>query len=261
MIFQIGQGSHMILKCLGSSSSGNCYLLENETECLVLECGIKFSEVKKALDFNISKIVGVLASHSHKDHFGYSREYIVSGINVYSSYETSKATWSTENCCNNVIRKGYWYKIGGFTVTPFECVHDVECLGFIIQHQEIGTLLFATDTEYVKYNFRNQKLNHILIECNYSQKIIDNRVSQDEINKGLRDRVLLSHMELETCKSFILTNKTSSLYNVCLLHLSDGNSNEKLFKEEVQAVVGESVLVTIADKGLEINLDLFPFQN
>ena len=49
----------MHLKCLGSSSAGNCYLLENETECLMIECGIPIKEVKKAMNFNIRKIVGL----------------------------------------------------------------------------------------------------------------------------------------------------------------------------------------------------------
>ncbi len=55
----------MRLIVLGSSSSGNCYILENENEALILEAGIPFLEVKKKLDFNIMKIVGVLVSHSH----------------------------------------------------------------------------------------------------------------------------------------------------------------------------------------------------
>ena len=42
----------MKLRILGSSSSGNCYLLEDESECLVIEAGLPFKEVKKALDFN-----------------------------------------------------------------------------------------------------------------------------------------------------------------------------------------------------------------
>lgn len=249
----------MKFKCLGSGSSGNCYLLEDERECLVLEAGLPFKEVKKAIDFEVGKIVGVIASHSHKDHFGYARDYITSGINVYSSFDTAHTTWSTENCCNNIIRPGYWYQIGGFNVTPFEVVHDVECLGFIIRHERIGTLLFATDTEYIKYNFKNLKINHIMIECNYSQKIIDARVSQGETVRGLRDRILQSHMELETCKSFIESNKTSSLYNVCLLHLSDGNSHEMKFREEVKQIVGNDMEVFVADRGLEICLDLCPF--
>ena len=63
----------MRLRCLGSSSLGNCYLLENDRECLVLEAGLPMKEVKKALDFDISKIVGVLITHEHGDHAKYIR--------------------------------------------------------------------------------------------------------------------------------------------------------------------------------------------
>lgn len=37
------------LKCLGSGSSGNCYLLDYNNKTLILECGIKISEIKKRL--------------------------------------------------------------------------------------------------------------------------------------------------------------------------------------------------------------------
>ncbi|MEB3374489.1 hypothetical protein SFC43_18645 [Bacteroides sp. CR5/BHMF/2] len=49
----------MKLIVLGSSSSGNCYILDNGTESLIIEAGIRFQEVKKALDFNLRKVVGV----------------------------------------------------------------------------------------------------------------------------------------------------------------------------------------------------------
>ena len=47
--------------------------------------------------------------------------------------------------------------------------------------------------------------------------------------------------------------------NVCLLHLSDGNSNAEQFQGEVQEVVGSQVDVAVADKGLEVVLDICPF--
>jgi len=220
---------------------------------------VKFAEVKKALDFNISKIVGVVASHSHKDHFGYARDYLKAGIPIKASQETWGSLDIEVVISDKIMRCGYWYQFGGFNVTAFDCVHDVECYGFIIRHEKIGTLLFATDTEYIKYNFKSLKLDHILIECNYSQKIIDSRVQQEELHQGLRNRVLKSHMELETCKSFIRSNMNPNLMNVCLLHLSDGNSNAVQFQNEVQEVVGSQVNVTVADKGLELVLDLCPF--
>lgn len=53
------------LKCFGSSSSGNGYILENENEALLIECGCRFMDCKKAMNFQISKIVGCLISHEH----------------------------------------------------------------------------------------------------------------------------------------------------------------------------------------------------
>ena len=53
------------LKCLGSGSSGNCYLLSTETETLILDCGIPVMEIKKGLDFDLRRVSGVVVTHSH----------------------------------------------------------------------------------------------------------------------------------------------------------------------------------------------------
>ena len=58
----------MELKILGSSSKGNCYLLDNGNDCLMIECGIPFKDVQKAVNFGISRIAGVIISHEHGDH-------------------------------------------------------------------------------------------------------------------------------------------------------------------------------------------------
>lgn len=55
----------MFLRVLGSGSSGNCYLLESADEVLVVEAGFPFADVKEAIDYQTSKIVGVLSSHEH----------------------------------------------------------------------------------------------------------------------------------------------------------------------------------------------------
>lgn len=55
----------MFMNCVSSGSSGNCYILQNEKESLIIECGCRFSEVKKALGFNVMKVVGALISHEH----------------------------------------------------------------------------------------------------------------------------------------------------------------------------------------------------
>jgi len=56
------------LKVVGTGSSGNCYLLTVNDQTLVIEAGINFTKVKKALSFDLSGVVGVLVSHEHGDH-------------------------------------------------------------------------------------------------------------------------------------------------------------------------------------------------
>lgn len=55
----------MRLIIIGSSSAGNAYALVAEKETLLLEAGVKFSQVQKMLNFKTENIVGVCISHSH----------------------------------------------------------------------------------------------------------------------------------------------------------------------------------------------------
>ena len=56
------------LQVVGTGSNGNTYLLTCDGETLVIDCGIKFLETKKMLNFNIRGIVGAVVSHVHGDH-------------------------------------------------------------------------------------------------------------------------------------------------------------------------------------------------
>lgn len=230
----------MVLKVLGSSSSGNCYILESDTEALIIEAGLPFMEVKKAINFNVRKIVGVICSHRHLDHSKYIAEYENAGIRVWKPYFDNDAGYEIET-------KYFGKK---FTVRDFDLVHDVDCLGFHIQHQDIGSLVYATDTEYIKYRFKN--LNHILVEANYSDDLINN----EAVN---REHVLRGHMSLQTALDFISTNDNPALRNVVLLHLSDKNSDSEQFLQKTKETVKYGADCYIAEKGLEVDLNLCPF--
>lgn len=226
----------MVLKVLGSSSSGNCYILESDTESLIIEAGLPFMEVKKTLNFNVRKIVGVVVSHSHGDHAKYVTEYKKAGINIFQLFDTEGS---------NQLRK-----FGNYIIKAFPLVHDVPCHGFYIQHPDIGTLVYATDTEYIKYRFKN--INHILVEANYRDDLIDN----EAVN---REHVLRGHMSLQTALDFISTNDNPALRNVVLLHLSDKNSDSEQFLQKTKETVKYGSDCYIAEKGLEVDLNLCPF--
>lgn len=246
----------MELTVLGSSSAGNCYVLQNEHEALIIECGISLMEVKKAVDFNISKIAGVLISHEHGDHARHINDFLKARIQVFASAGTVHKIQIKGSFFPRLLEASCKVQIGNFTVLPFDVKHDAaEPLGFLINHPETGNLLFATDTYYLPYCFAN--LNNILIEANYRMDLLQKNIDAGRIPANLLNRTLESHMSLATCKEALLANDLRSVNNIVLIHLSDGNSHAEQFRSEIYQSTGKTV--HIADKGLQIKLGKTPF--
>jgi phosphoribosyl 1,2-cyclic phosphodiesterase len=241
----------MELMVLGSSSNGNCYLLQNDNEAFVIECGVSLKEVKRAVDFNISKIAGALVSHEHGDHAGHVDEFIEAQIPVYLSNGTREKLALHNSFNVKTIEKGNYFKVGNFRVVAFETVHDAaDPLLFLIHHKETGVILFATDTGYIKYQFNG--LNNILIECNYCSDILEANVKDGIVTTNRYDRVVMNHCSLDTCNEFFGATDLSNVNNIVLLHLSDQNSNEKECKKIIEQTTNKNVY--IAKKNLKINL-------
>lgn len=244
----------MKLKVIGSSSSGNGYVFETEGEVLIIETGCKFSDVKKAIGFKVGKIVGALVTHSHNDHSGRVGEYLKEGVKVFAAPETINETGITHHNFIPVNERAS-FRIGLFKVLPFRVVHDVVCHGYLIEHPECGKFVFITDTHYSPSRFKG--LNNIIIEANYSHEIIDKLLESGVLNKTYYDRVLRSHMSLETTIDFLNSNDLGDVNNIVLIHLSSGNSDAKLFKEMIENLTGKATHV--ADSGAEIDFNKSPF--
>lgn len=239
----------MKLNVLGSGSSGNCYILENDEEALIIEAGLPFMEVKKALNFNVMKIKAVLITHDHGDHRKYWFEYVRAGIPVFEPFKLDGSSLEFDNsqfrvmAFENQDKSGRWLHNNG---DGSEC----PCYGFCIMHTDIGSLVYATDTEYVRWRFKG--VNHILCEANYDMQFVD----RDEPNYEHR---LRGHMSLPTALDFISTNDNPALRNVVLIHLSDKCGDPAVFQKRAKEVLKYDTDVYVAHKGLEISLDLCPF--
>jgi len=247
----------MKLITLGSSSAGNGYILQSKSgESLIIEAGIKLLEVKKAVYFRLTDIAGCIVSHSHKDHSKKIGEYQMAGIPCYMSEDT-RLHYFGENHSHNIytLKEHEQKEIGTFLVRPFLLEHDVPNFGYLIHHYESGLIVFITDTHYCPYKFKG--LNNILIEANYSEKIVDENLQTGDVNNFVRERVLTSHMEIETTKGFLKANDLTGVNNIILLHLSQTNSDASDFKKQITELTGKSVYV--AKPGLVIGLDKTSF--
>lgn len=234
----------MHLKCLGSSSAGNCYLLTSESgETLILDCGIPIKDIKKGLNWNVKDVVGVLCTHKHLDHSKSVEDFKSMGIPIFAPY------------------LGYSYKtmnMGEFTVKPFDLTtidgswthtdaNGELCpiYGFLITHKEMGRMLYITDTNLIKWRFKD--INHILLGVNYDKDLIDSD------NTGKANHVFRGHLSIDTACDFVKANYSDSLQNVIMCHLSSENADSDSFIEKMKKVAkNANVDVAVAGKSWDL---------
>jgi phosphoribosyl 1,2-cyclic phosphodiesterase len=245
----------MKLKILGSSSSGNGYILEASDGALVIECGMPLIEVKKALDFKIGRIVGAIVTHQHGDHSKFIAEYLKSAIRVCALKEVFDAHALTQRIFCKEIEPMHGYRIGTFNVFVVPVEHDVPCVGFIIEHAEMGKILFVTDTMMFEYRIPN--LSHMMIEANYSDEILDYNIENGITPASMRPRLLQSHMEIKTTENIVLSSNLDTVNDIILIHLSHNNSDAEQFKQRIMQKTGKPVI--IAKRGVCVDVSKAPY--
>lgn len=229
------------IKTLASGSSGNAYLIDDGHTQLLLECGIKYRDIQIAMDFKTSNLSGVLISHEHKDHTKGLKDVLRAGIDCYMSEGTAAAEGINHHRIK-IVKNKKAFKVGTWTVLPFDVEHDVaEPFGYLLKNEQGERLLFATDTYYVRYRFND--LTHIMLECNYSMEILEDNIANRVVPLFLKNRLIKSHFSLENVIEFLNANDLSKVQEIHLLHLSDTNSNEKEFKNVIQEVTGKAVYI------------------
>ena len=179
------------------------------------------------------------------DHSKAVKDIMKAGIDCYMSVGTAEALGISGHRLH-IIKARQQFRIGTWAILPFETQHDVFNLGFLLANQDGEKCLYLSDTMYCKYRF--QGLTHILIEANYSLDILRANVEAGLVEPALKKRILKSHFSLEHVKEFLKANDLSKVREIWLLHLSEQNSCEKRFKEEVQKITGKPVYIAL-EKG------------
>jgi phosphoribosyl 1,2-cyclic phosphodiesterase len=233
----------MKLKCIATGSTGNCYILTSDSgETLILDCGISIKEIKKGLNWDITGVVGAICTHSHQDHSLSVYPLRRMGIPVYAPYISQKPM---------AIGSGA-FRIQSFDLTTVDgrWTHtnadgmECPCYGFLITHKEMGRLLYITDTELIKWKFKD--INHILLGVNYDKDLVDT-------DNPKANHVFRGHLSIDTACDFVKANDSDSLQNVIMCHLSSENSDSDSFIEKMKnAVNGANVDVAVAGKSWDL---------
>lgn len=227
---------------VASGSTGNTYVLSVGSDYLVLDAGASFKKLSKTINFNTQNIKGVLITHEHADHSKYINDYLKNGLDVYINEKTKEAL-SLENHYRLHVFNNYEpFIVSSFKILAYTSVHDaVDPVGFLIQNGAYR-VLYATDTQYIKYKFEN--ITHALIECNYSNELLKQSVIEERVLPFVANRIRKTHMSLETSLKYLNAIDQTALEEIVLIHLSKDNAKGNLFKDEFMKEFG--IKVTIA---------------
>ena len=230
----------MKIEVIASGSKGNCYKISNEDTALLIECGIPYKKIQKALNFKTTDIDGVLVSHEHMDHAKACKDLIKARVNLYMSKGTKEALKLDSHRIKSFKNFGDSYfdvDIGSFKIKPFKTVHDAkEPVGFVIYDSLAKEeLVFITDTQYSIYSFSP---DYFMMEVNYVREAIN---KNDSLHPDLRARIKENHMSLETAINLLERSDLSRLKKIYVMHLSDANSDAKLIKEKLQELTGVAI--------------------
>ena len=233
------------VKAIASGSSGNAYLLDDGAgNKLLLECGIPFQRLLKALDFNILQISGCLLTHEHLDHSKAAKDLLKRSVTIYCSKGTAKALKIDDHWNCKAVPELKERRIDkAWTFAPFKVEHDAaEPFAFLIKSRFAKAhILFATDTYYIKDKMP-ETLTHLIIECNYSMQHLNENIADGVVDASRKNRILHSHMNLDTLKEFLNANKFPELQTVYLIHMSNDNAEEDRMIKEVEELTGVPVI-------------------
>ena len=217
-------------------------LTANNGKRLMIECGVTWPKLQKALDFDLRGIEGCLLSHEHKDHSKAVKDVMTAGIDVYSSIGTFEALSITDNRRAMYVEHQTLVRLPSFQVLAFDSAdpdskekhHDAaEPLLFVIR-ADSECLLFATDAKCISQQFK-YSFSIIAIECSYNGPYLAKKVEAKTINEELAKRLLTSHMEESETKRYLQEFcDLSKCREIHLLHLSADNINKERIVKEIE---------------------------
>ena len=250
----------MKLHTIGTGSSGNCYLLVDGDEILILDAGVAPTKrISKALySLRPARPVGCLITHEHADHSCAVSDLTRMGIRCYGSPGTAEVIRHGINVIHPLrIDKDKVTRdvrrIGrNFRVLAFPVRHDAkEPCGFLITCTRTGErMVYITDTWCVDYSF--PQINYWLIECNYCEELIT-----EDTPPILARRLGESHMSLNQLCKVLSDNDLHECRKIILCHVSRDRGNPGIMARRVHETTHKTV--EIAVPGMTHRLSLEPF--
>ena len=166
----------MKVKVLASGSKGNSTLIRTSEVKVLIDIGINYqtlaSELEK-LNLTPNDLDAILITHTHSDHIkGLQVLVKKTNLRVYALEEMLEEL-SKKIPLDNIFIYENPFEIGDLKINIIRISHDVEGVGFIIEHHN-HSLVYITDTGYINRRYLPLMTNKdvYIIESNHDEKML-----------------------------------------------------------------------------------------
>ncbi len=247
----------------GSGSSGNCYLLYTDTDCLMIDCGVGIRSLKKHFynyGLQMKMVHNILITHDHADHV--KSVGSISGdlqLPVYTTPEIHQGinhNWCVRRKIDGSfaknLDKGVEVQVGNFRVVSFGVPHDsTDCVGYSIVADDIRFTL-VTDCGHITDDIAHyiSMSNYLVLEANHEPE----KLAAGPYPRHLKARISgpNGHLSNEDCAKALVDNASPALRHVWLCHLSDENNHPELAKKTIESILRASGIIAGKDFLLDV---------
>lgn len=247
-------------RILGSSSSGNCALLQTAHTRVLLDAGFSARRIGQLLEpvgLTLAQIDAVFLTHEHSDHAQGLRGLAKrADLPVFANRDTAEAVQAKLSRRVNwqIFQTGTCFSFRDLQVRSFQLPHDAyDPVGFTLSWGEEGdlfaqpsSLAWVTDLGYVPEHVRQQirSVETLVIEANYDETLLE----QDERRPwSTKQRIRGRHGHL-----------SNTAVHSCLRELLPGSRLRKIFLGHLSKDCNNVALVqdTFADLSRELSIEV-----
>ncbi len=242
----IDENNPLLIQSFGSSSAGNCTIIQSNQAAIIIDFGFYPSMIKANLEKSgkkISDLSGALITHTHTDH--------INRYTLKTLIENKVPVYCHEDLIDVIFRKfqtvlepgdqnnfkpfnGKDFSIGSFDLHAFKVPHDSEggCYGFnVFRDSESGKkkISVSTDMGFPEPPLINDFTNSdvIVIESNHDTEMLEKSNRPYFLKKRIRE---IGHLSNDQCAQFLVDIFNNSDFlpdSVMLAHISQQcNTNE-----------------------------------
>ncbi len=257
---------------LGTSSSGNCSLLESRGTRILIDAGFPGPRLEASfqkLGLEVKAIDGVLITHEHSDHCIGLASLLRQNplLKVYANQETVHRIQATLKVKPQwqIFETGTTFNLGSLEVTSIPIPHDAaDPVGFAIDcgaedHQAKRRVTWLTDLGHVTPVVRHHvSLADVLVlESNYDEEMLE--LSQRPPHLKQRIRGKHGHLSNTAAQELLLGLKEWQATQLYLGHLSKECNRTTIVENCMQQVrdAKTDLQVTVIDPLEEMPTSLY----